>query len=277
MTVRSADECCSECTKNTSTCHMWTYSSTRTSPNCFLDGRGDVAGDGRYYIGLRNETGSTAGLLIDLLPYVGSEPPAPPPPKARYIGCYRDLVDGGARDLPWFWCSNGTDSTPMSGVNYCAQDPRLPTRASSWAAAGKMSPALCAQICSYYRYYGVQEGNKCFCGDTYGYYGNATNDACNSKCSDPTAVGACGGVLHNSIYENSPPPPNTPRTPSLKIPRSKAIPSGLEYVGCFKDQQPPLRINSLPVFFCPLGLQYCPGETPVVDGIAMACVEPGYG
>ena len=100
LTVHSADECCSECTKNTSTCHMWTYSSTRTSPNCFLDGRGDVAGDGRYYIDLRNETGSTAGLLVDLLPYVGSEPPAPPPPKAHYIGYYRDLVDGGARDLP---------------------------------------------------------------------------------------------------------------------------------------------------------------------------------
>ena len=279
LTVKSADECSAECMKNTYTCHMWTYAPSMGSPNCFLDGRGNLASDGRYYIGMRNESGSTAGLLVDLLPYVGKEPPGPAPPSARYIGCFPDLVDGGARDLPWFWCSNGTSSTPMSGVNFCSGDPRIPegTGASSWAAAAKMSPALCSKICTYFRYYGVQDGNKCFCGDQFGYYGNATEDKCNSKCTDPTAEGlSCGGVLHNSVYESAPPPTTSPSSLAFRR-KAPPIPLGIEYVGCFKDQLSPLAINALPVFFCPMGLQYCPGETPVVDGIAMACVEPESG
>eukprot|EP01052_Picozoa_sp_SAG31_P086061 SAG31_NODE_46653_length_253_cov_1.006494_1_plen_77_part_01 len=71
-------------------------------------------------------------------------PPPAPTDKDGYIGCFVDLLHGARRDLPFYYCSNQSDPTPMSGVNYCAPDPRLPPvlsgvpieeTASEWAGS----------------------------------------------------------------------------------------------------------------------------------------------
>jgi hypothetical protein len=120
----------------------------------------------------------------------------------------------------------------------------------------------------------VQEGNKCFCGSQYGFYGNATDNKCDSRCTDTTAKGKCGGTLHNSIYENVAPPSSSPASSIAAASPSGAVPPGLKYVGCFLDQQNPMQALGFPVFFCPMGLQYCPGETPVINGMATSCAQP---
>ncbi|OAQ20922.1 WSC domain-containing protein [Thermosulfurimonas dismutans] len=63
----------------------------------------------------------------------------------------------------------------------------------------KMTPDLCMRECARrgYRYAGVQYSSQCFCGNSYGKYGPATN--CNMNCTgDKNQI--CGGNWANSIY-----------------------------------------------------------------------------
>ncbi|ELT91532.1 hypothetical protein CAPTEDRAFT_193207 [Capitella teleta] len=63
-----------------------------------------------------------------------------------------------------------------------------------------LSLVSCLEQCgqSGYPYAALQEGQKCFCGDTYGAYGLVTDAAksCNYTCSGDS----CGGHLANDIY-----------------------------------------------------------------------------
>eukprot|EP01050_Picozoa_sp_SAG11_P021163 SAG11_NODE_3710_length_2267_cov_1.219096_1_plen_717_part_10 len=86
----------------------------------------------------------------------------------RLLGCYED--DTRERDLPAYFGSTFT------------------------------SPEFCIAVCREYLYAGVQHGDQCFCGNTYGRYGAAVQTDCNSACaSDSSQV--CGGASRNSIYE----------------------------------------------------------------------------
>lgn len=63
-----------------------------------------------------------------------------------------------------------------------------------------MTPAACAAYCSSVenaRYFGVQDGHKCFCGDSYGKHGVS------SDCGDPCTGDedqVCGAKNVNSVY-----------------------------------------------------------------------------
>jgi hypothetical protein len=71
-----------------------------------------------------------------------------------------------------------------------------------------MNIQMCAYFCQLNKYFysGVQNGNKCFCGNgTFGSYGIAASDRnCNSSCSGYSGY-YCGGSspLANSIYATS--------------------------------------------------------------------------
>jgi len=89
-------------------------------------------------------------------------------PNNYYVGCYADSSSN--RDL---WAAS--------------------------SSSGNGSIALCASFCSSYYtpYFGLQNGDQCFCGYSYGSQGTST--ACTMKCTaDPTET--CGGVFANSIY-----------------------------------------------------------------------------
>lgn len=61
------------------------------------------------------------------------------------------------------------------------------------------TPATCIATCKAkgFKFAGVQYGESCLCGNTYGRYGSATN--CNMKCTGDPGQN-CGGSSANAIY-----------------------------------------------------------------------------
>jgi len=93
-----------------------------------------------------------------------------------YLGCFKDCK-GGARDLP--------ESKTLG------------------AGAPRMTPEVCADLCgTEYKYAGVQEGDKCFCGNYYGSMFEAKADACSSSCAG-NSVRQCGGECTNSVFNSA--------------------------------------------------------------------------
>ena len=62
-----------------------------------------------------------------------------------------------------------------------------------------MTPALCNKTCADrgYSYAGTQAGYQCFCGNSFGKYGPASN--CGYSCSGDSSQ-KCGGSWANSIF-----------------------------------------------------------------------------
>jgi hypothetical protein len=85
----------------------------------------------------------------------------------RYIGCFKDT---SAFDLNGF-LERSQSNTPQRCVQTCA-------------AKG-------------FAYAGVQYGQSCLCGNSYGKYGPATN--CDYKCTGDAGQ-ICGGYATNSVY-----------------------------------------------------------------------------
>lgn len=90
--------------------------------------------------------------------------------KAGYIGCYVDSAS--VHDLP----IQATTTATLT-VDVCR---------SSCVSLGKL-------------YSGVQNGNQCWCGDSYGSLGKDSDSACNTVCPGNSAQ-FCGAANRNSIY-----------------------------------------------------------------------------
>lgn len=86
---------------------------------------------------------------------------------ARYIGCFKD---NWTRDLTGY-TTNAPNMTTQMCVNLCRE------KGAAYAA--------------------TQYGQHCFCGNSYGKYGPATN--CDMKCGG-NAAEMCGGSFANSVY-----------------------------------------------------------------------------
>jgi hypothetical protein len=120
---------------------------------------------------------------------------------ATYIGCYTDqnAATCGTRDLPTFFCSNG-----KSGAGCCAGDPGLPAGAAEAAGVKAMTLTTCSSLCRGFKFFGVQDGGWCFCGNDYGNQGGkAPESDCNQPCSGDSST-MCGGGGHNSVYAQPP-------------------------------------------------------------------------
>ena len=65
-----------------------------------------------------------------------------------------------------------------------------------------MTPDACADACSDYTYFGLQNGDQCFCGSGYGRYGQVSDSACSIPC--PGSEDSCGGTYRNSVYLTTP-------------------------------------------------------------------------
>ena len=128
--------------------------------------------------------------LPPIQPLPPEQPTAMPPgARASYVGCFVDQDD---RDLPDAFMD------------------------------GNMSVERCAEHCRNERYFGVQYGNQCFCGNRYGRYGQATDADCNMRCSGNQAQ-LCGGNWRNSVYQHAgapfipPEPPQAPPGAAFEI------------------------------------------------------------
>ncbi len=124
---------------------------------------------------------------------------------AQYLGCYKDANDRDLRDK--FWDDN------------------------------HMTPQRCLQSCTDagYAYAGVQYGNQCFCGNSYGRYGRLAEGSCDMRCAGDSGL-TCGGTWANTLYKTAsrgdmppmPAPPPPPRTYGNAAPAAT-------YLGCFRD------------------------------------------
>ena len=89
------------------------------------------------------------------------------------MGCHHDMGNPG-----------GTNGRDLSGLYFSVE---------------KMTNDFCVEVCaaSGFAYAGTQYGQSCFCGNSYGSRGPATN--CNVPCPGNPCE-ACGGAWANSVY-----------------------------------------------------------------------------
>ena len=72
------------------------------------------------------------------------------------------------------------------------------------------------------KYIGLQDGDNCFCGNSYGKFGKGNTTDCNMPCPKPNDKTMCGGPERNSIYDTHAPapPPPPPAPPAVAVPAS---------------------------------------------------------
>ena len=128
-----------------------------------------------------------------------AQPPPPPPPTQGYVGCFRD--PNNPFDLQGH-LERSAQNTPQRCVATCRQRG--------------------------FPYAGVQYGESCLCGNSYGNFGAATN--CTMPCTGDRAQ-VCGGSNANSVYA-------TGIAPAKGVPKMSSRP-----VGCFKDGTNPYDLD----------------------------------
>jgi tetratricopeptide (TPR) repeat protein len=95
--------------------------------------------------------------------------------KPAYLGCYQD---NQVRDLPGV-----PDSTYDGWVD-------MPDNAACQAFCGARG----------FRFAGMEAGPQCWCGNSYGKYGQLPESRCDMRCSGKPSE-SCGGHWANSIYK----------------------------------------------------------------------------
>ena len=103
------------------------------------------------------------------------------PSRTGYVGCYKDT------------------NHPFDLNGYLVQ-------------SSSNTPEQCVQTCRQkgFAYAGVQNGQSCLCGNSYGGSGPATN--CSIKCTGNSGE-TCGGWYSNSVYSTGVAPPKPGRGP----------------------------------------------------------------
>lgn len=93
-----------------------------------------------------------------------------------------------------------TGGSPGGTYLGCYRDPNNPFDLDGYLVRSRTNtPQRCIETCRQkgFKYAGVQYGESCLCGNSYGKYGQANN--CNYKCTgDPGQI--CGGHNANSVY-----------------------------------------------------------------------------
>uniref|UniRef100_A0A1I8JE97 WSC domain-containing protein n=1 Tax=Macrostomum lignano TaxID=282301 RepID=A0A1I8JE97_9PLAT len=117
-------------------------------------------------------------------------------------------------------------ASKAAGVKYvgCFKDNRYRDLPVVYTANYKTTKAYCFRYCRAkgYRYFGLQNGNACTCGNTVGRYGKAKSKDCARSTCKGDKRSKCGGPWRNSVF-----------TTGLK-PKSFKTP-GMSHIGCFVD------------------------------------------
>lgn len=97
-------------------------------------------------------------------------------------------------------CAFGLISTDLHYIGcFKDSDPRdLPQRVHT----PKLNARTCVKKCKEleFKYAGLQFSYLCFCGNTYGRYGELPEDKCSSECKSKRDS-FCGGHWSNSVYK----------------------------------------------------------------------------
>jgi len=179
--------CAGQCTQE-GQCRAWTYVKPGVQgayARCWLKSTVPAPVRGAYAIsGLRGTT--------------PPQPPAPPPiaPPTRvanYVGCFKDTPDFDLKG----YLERSSQNTPQRCVSVC--------QAKGFAYAG------------------VQYGESCLCGNSYGKYGAANN--CSMTCTGDRTQ-ACGGFNANSVYGTGITVARPPTPPIVTPPVTPPVASG---------------------------------------------------
>ncbi len=93
----------------------------------------------------------------------------------------------------------GTSTGGKAGLIGCFKDTSAFDLDGYLERSQNNTPQRCSEICLQkgFKYAGVQYGESCLCGNSYGKYGKADN--CNFKCTGDNSQ-FCGGYNANSVY-----------------------------------------------------------------------------
>lgn len=97
-------------------------------------------------------------------------------------------------------CSSGSKPPAQAGYIGCFKDPNNPYDLDGYLErSANNTPERCMAICKEkgFKYAGVQYGQSCLCGNSYGKFG--ATDNCNFKCTGDSSK-ICGGYNSNSVY-----------------------------------------------------------------------------
>eukprot|EP00941_MAST-03F_sp_MAST-3F-sp1_P003154 g3154.t1 len=81
-------------------------------------------------------------------------------------------------------CFKDTSSRDLDGQSY---------------SSSTMTPSECSAYCSDFDYFGLQYYSQCFCGNSFGKYGEVSQSECNLPCKGNDAV-MCGAAYRNNVY-----------------------------------------------------------------------------
>ncbi len=112
------------------------------------------------------------------------------------VACFTEYISH-LHHLPLFFVS---DHRYAGCYNDSEADRDLPVR-----KGGPYPPHECAELCMKdgYKFSGVQNGGRCFCGDSYGKHGAADETDCRLHC-DGWGTANCGGEIANAVYLSEP-------------------------------------------------------------------------
>ena len=97
---------------------------------------------------------------------------------------------------------------------------------TSFGADTALTPAKCAQQCSGWKYFGMENANECFCANELDESKRTDRAACDMPCTGDSRF-ICGGGWLLSVYERTAAPPSA---------RVQQIP-GWRYSWCFTDSE----------------------------------------
>ncbi|KAI8811480.1 WSC domain-containing protein, partial [Cladochytrium replicatum] len=111
----------------------------------------------------------------------------------------------------------GVSSPPSSWkVAGCYSDQILWRTLTAKYTSGSMTVEKCSDYCKGYKYFGVEYGNECYCGDQLSNGGSAMDaSGCNMKCSGNSGQ-FCGGSNRLGMYETNSYPTSPSPSPSPK-------------------------------------------------------------
>ena len=140
-------------------------------------------------------------FLLQLIPRVKSQ-------SYTYLGCFLDAKD---RDLPSETYSNSNTAS------------------------------TCHTLCKGkgFKYFGLQAGTWCYCGNNYGTYGSLATTSCATPCSGNNSE-KCGGSWENAVYlilnpNVTTPPVLVPTPDPTPVPKTASWSGQYQYVGCYID------------------------------------------
>ncbi|KAI8811928.1 WSC domain-containing protein, partial [Cladochytrium replicatum] len=117
----------------------------------------------------------------------------------------------------------GVSSPPSNWkVAGCYSDQILWRTLTAKYTSGSMTVEKCSDNCKGYKFFGVEYGNECYCGDTLSNGGTSMDaSGCNMKCSGNSGQ-FCGGSNRLGLYETNSYPTSPSPSPS---PKPSASPS----------------------------------------------------